>query len=93
MESPGEGDLLRASAAVSQQQLLQRDRQVADARAGGVIEGVGDGGSGADGPDFAHALRAHGVDVSYLMASSQTSFLITQEKRFLTRADERDTLR
>jgi hypothetical protein len=64
MESPGEGDLLCAFAAVSQKQLLQRDRQVADAHAGGVIDDVGDGGNGADDPDFTHALRAHGVDVS-----------------------------
>jgi hypothetical protein len=31
--------------------------------------------------------------VRYRMASSQTSFTMKQEKRFLTRAGERDTLR
>src|SRR5258708_1776592 len=36
-------------AAISRQQLIQGDRQVADADARGMIDGVGDGGSGADG--------------------------------------------
>ncbi|HEX6553576.1 MAG TPA: hypothetical protein VF026_12495 [Ktedonobacteraceae bacterium] len=85
--------MLCAFAAVSQQQLLQRDRQVADAHAGGVIDGVGNGGNGADDPDFTYALRDHGIDVSSRMASSQTIFMMKQSKRFLTRAGERDTLR
>jgi len=54
-------------AAVSRQQLLQRDRQIADADARGVIDGVGDGRGGDDDPDLANALGAHGVDVGVVL--------------------------
>ncbi len=47
-------------AAVSRQQLIQGDRQIADADAGGMIDGVGDGRGGADDPDLANALHAYG---------------------------------
>src|SRR5207248_9990575 len=40
-----------------------RDRQVADANARCVIDGVGDGSGGADDADLANALHAHRVDV------------------------------
>src|SRR5258706_16284193 len=53
-------------AATSQQQLIQRDRQIADADARGMIDGVGDGGSGADDPEFANPLRTHGIDMQIL---------------------------
>ena len=52
------------AAVVSRQQLFECDRQIADADAGGVINGVGDGSGGADDPDLAHALGVHSVDVS-----------------------------
>src|SRR2546425_7173918 len=52
-----------SSAAVSRQQLIQCDRQVTDANARGVIDGIGDGRSGADDPDFANAFRTHRIDM------------------------------
>src|SRR5690606_30061574 len=42
------------------QQLVGRDREVADASAGGVVDGVGDGGAGAGDADLADAAGAHG---------------------------------
>ena len=44
------------------QQLVRRDRQLPDASAGGVEDGVGDGRRDADHPELAHALDAERVD-------------------------------
>src|SRR5207253_7966516 len=55
------------AAVVSRQQLIQRDRQIADADAGGVIDGVGDGSGGADDAELANALHAYGVDVGVVL--------------------------
>jgi hypothetical protein len=38
------------------------DRQLADPQAGGVVHGVGDGGSGADDPALADPLGPERVD-------------------------------
>src|SRR5260370_41131512 len=51
-----------SSAAVSRQQLIQCDRQGADANARGLIDGLGDGRSGGDDPAFANAFRTHRID-------------------------------
>ena len=58
---------LLLAAVVSRQQLIERDRQIADADAGGVIDGVGDGRGGADDADLANALHAYGVDVGVVL--------------------------
>src|SRR5258708_14756899 len=50
-------------AAVSRQQLIQCDRQVTDANARGVKDGIGDGRSGADDPDFANPFRTPTIDL------------------------------
>src|SRR5919201_3455456 len=44
------------------EEVLNGDRQLADAAAGGVEDGVGDGGGDADLADLADALDAEGVD-------------------------------
>ena len=41
---------------------IQRDRQVAHALAGGVMDRVGDGGGNADDADLAHPLDAEWID-------------------------------
>jgi hypothetical protein len=45
------------------QELVERDREIADTDAGRVINGIGDGGSGTDNPNLTNAFRAHRVDV------------------------------
>ncbi len=50
-------------------QLIQRDRQIADADARCMIDGVGDGGGGANDPDFADALRAHWIEVRVVLVN------------------------
>ncbi len=40
-------------------QLLRCDREVADAAAGGVTNGVGDGGGDPDEGEFGESLRAN----------------------------------
>ena len=50
-------------AARASQQLLRRDRQVANALAGRVVDGVGDGRRHADQGQLRQPLRADGVDV------------------------------
>src|SRR2546428_13931740 len=44
-------------AVVSRQQLIQSDRQIEDAEAGGVIDGVGDGSGSADRARSANDLH------------------------------------
>src|ERR1700730_5521810 len=63
----GTGRTYPSPTVVSRQQLIQGDRQIADADAGGVIDSVGDGRGGADDADLANALHAHGVDVGVLL--------------------------
>ncbi len=58
-------------AVVLHQQLIERDRQVADADAGGVKDGVSDGSGGADDADLANALHAYGVDVGVVLRYCQ----------------------
>ena len=60
-------------AVVSRQQLIERDRQIADADARCMIDGVGDGRSGADDADLANALHAYGVDVGSSSSIQVTS--------------------
>jgi hypothetical protein len=43
--------------------MIKCDRQVADANARRMIDGVGDGGGSADDPDFAHPFRTHRIDM------------------------------
>ena len=52
----------RAEAQLRGQQLLQPDRQFADAHAGRVINRVGDRGGGADIGEFANAFDAGRID-------------------------------
>src|SRR5258708_19511602 len=54
-------------AAVSRQQLIQGDRQVADTDARRVIDGVGNRSSGADDPEFANSLHTERVDMQILL--------------------------
>src|ERR1700686_3386270 len=63
----GTGRTYPSPAVVSRQQLIQGDRQVADADARCMIDGVSDGGGGADDADLANALHAYGVDVRVLL--------------------------
>src|SRR5216684_2752788 len=51
------------SAAVSRQELVKRNRQVADTDAGRVIDGVGDSSSGAGDPKLANPFRTHRVEM------------------------------
>src|SRR5258708_20100640 len=50
----------------SRQELVKRDRQVADTDACGVIDGVGDGSGGANDPYLADPLFAPRADVRIL---------------------------
>src|SRR6266567_2422494 len=45
------------------QELIERDRQIAHANAGRVINGIGNSGGSSDNPNLADAFRAHRVDV------------------------------
>src|SRR6266478_9371679 len=54
-------------AAISRQQLIQGDRQVADADAGGMIDSIGNRSGGADDPDFANPFRTHWIDMQILL--------------------------
>src|SRR6266699_5731921 len=54
-------------AAVSRQQLIQRDRQVTDANARRMKDGVGNRSGGADDPDFANAFRTHRIDMRVIL--------------------------
>lgn len=51
----------------SLQELVEGDRQVSDADAGGVVAGVGDRSSGADHAELADALGPRRVDVAVLL--------------------------
>src|SRR5258708_6668567 len=51
------------SAAVSRQELVKRNRQVADTDAGRVIDGVSDGSSGAGDPELANPFRTYRVEM------------------------------
>src|SRR5260370_6510509 len=51
------------SAAVSRQQLVKRNRQVADTDAGRVIDGVSDGSNGAGDPELANPFRTPPVQI------------------------------
>src|SRR6266436_148043 len=62
VHSRGDG-LSSPSAAVSRQELVKRNRQVADTDAGRVIDGVSDSSSGAGDPELANPLRTHRVEV------------------------------
>src|SRR4051794_12418532 len=46
---------------------VRAQRQRAEADAGGVVDGVGDRGRGADDADLADPLGAHGVQVRVLL--------------------------
>src|SRR6266516_5151165 len=48
---------------VSRQELVKRDRQVADTDAGRVIDGIGDRSSGPDNPNLANPFRAHRANI------------------------------
>src|SRR6266446_758862 len=61
------GPTLRPQPSHSPHQLIKCDRQIADADACGVIDGVGDGGSSADDPDLANPLRTHWIDMQILL--------------------------
>ena len=50
--------LSRTFTLFTRQQLIQGDRQIADADTGGVIDGVGDGSGGADVAQFPDPLRS-----------------------------------
>src|SRR5947209_19521294 len=54
-------------AAVSRQQLIQGDRQVADADTRGMIDGVGNRSGGADDPDLANPFRTHWIDIRVIL--------------------------
>src|SRR5258706_5222162 len=62
-----EGPVLRLQPSHSPQQLIQGDRQIADADAGGMIDGVGNCSCSPDDPDFAHPFRTYGIDVRVLL--------------------------
>ena len=49
----------------------RRDRQVANADAGRVVDGVGNRRRGADDADLADSLRAHRVDVQILLIDTR----------------------
>src|SRR5260370_20915911 len=51
----------------SRQELVKRDRQVADTDACGVIDGVGDGSGGANDPHLADPLCAPRADVRIVL--------------------------
>src|SRR5258708_19918108 len=61
------GPALRPQPSHSPQQLIQRDRQLADADTRRVIDSVGNRSGGADDPDFANALPAHWIDMQILL--------------------------
>src|SRR5260370_8956668 len=61
------GPALRPQPSHSPQQLIQCDRQLADADARRMIDSVGNRSGGADDPDFSSALRAHWVDMQILL--------------------------
>src|SRR5579864_1967514 len=50
----------------SAEELVKRDGQIAHADAGRVIDGVGDGGGGANDPELPDPLHAQRVDVPVL---------------------------
>jgi hypothetical protein len=50
-----------------EQDLVRRDRQIADADAGRVVNPVGDGGRGAGDPHLAETLGAHRVDLRIVL--------------------------
>src|SRR5436190_734501 len=52
---------------ISLQQLVERDRQVADTDARRVIHGISDGSGGTNDPHLANPLGAHRVDVRIVL--------------------------
>src|SRR5690242_1977540 len=55
---------------ILQEQLVERNRKIANAYTGRVIDGVGDGGGSADDADFADALGPHRADVRVVLVKA-----------------------
>ena len=59
----------RRRQAVSPQELIEGDRQVADADARCMRDGIGNGGSGTNNPQFTNALCPHRVDMRIVLVN------------------------